>query len=535
MDAAARSRLQLLLASVPDPRAAKHFLESLRQVSPEGFARIMGSAAALRCAVHLFSYSRFLSESVVQYPERILRVANSGSFYRALSVEDYRERLLRFLGAADPAAVDFARYRRQQLLRILLRDVLGVATLATVTEELSNLADAILDVAYQRIRSKNAARNGEPRLEDGGACGFSVISLGKLGGKELNYSSDIDLMFVYEGNGETMLAQGATAGLTNKEFYKKVANQYTALLSTYTAEGQCYRVDLRLRPDGTELEVFCTGVRNILDVAINTEDELFTYDNTDEHDWMGRLTHMVEGGVYGYPHDFIPRRPYTLWMMADYGGGSPTGRCESCCCRRTSSSKPHARARCASWEFAPRTSCTRTRRQPGSVSAVTGATSPLPSGSLSAMTPRWREDFRRCCGTAAAGRCSALMRSRTPSPACMRHLRPGVASRKAADGCCRWHCTTSSLMASSSLPPATPTITGRGRTSGAAALRPRRWRPRVRGRPRGRHEPSGRTLTQYLRRSCAEGLARPQRALSAARLPASRPKKVASASDIPEL
>ena len=82
---------------------------------------------------------------------------------------------------------------------------------------------------------------------------------------------------------------------------------------------------LRLRPDGSGLEVFSTGVRNILDVAMNGEDEIFTYDNTDEHDWMGRLTHMVDGGFYGYPYDFKPRRPYTLWMMADYGAGAATG------------------------------------------------------------------------------------------------------------------------------------------------------------------------------------------------------------------
>ncbi|MGH9361466.1 MAG: DUF7133 domain-containing protein, partial [Thermoanaerobaculia bacterium] len=82
---------------------------------------------------------------------------------------------------------------------------------------------------------------------------------------------------------------------------------------------------LRLRPDGTALEVHSTGVRNILDVALSEEDEIFTYDNTDEEQWMSRVTHMVEGGFYGYPHDFIPRRPYTLWMMADYGGGAATG------------------------------------------------------------------------------------------------------------------------------------------------------------------------------------------------------------------
>jgi putative membrane-bound dehydrogenase-like protein len=82
---------------------------------------------------------------------------------------------------------------------------------------------------------------------------------------------------------------------------------------------------LRFRPDGTGLEVYCTGVRNILDAAINAEDEIFTYDNTDEQQWMSRVTHMVDGGFYGYPYDFIPRRPYTLWCMADYGGGAATG------------------------------------------------------------------------------------------------------------------------------------------------------------------------------------------------------------------
>lgn len=91
------------------------------------------------------------------------------------------------------------------------------------------------------------------------------------------------------------------------------------------------RVDLhgggvvRIRPDGTGLEVFSTGVRNIMDVALTSEDDVFTYDNTDENQWMGRLTHMVDGGFYGYPFDFIPQRPYTLWKLADYGPGAATG------------------------------------------------------------------------------------------------------------------------------------------------------------------------------------------------------------------
>jgi len=248
------ARIDLLLAAVPDGQASRVFLERLRAEAPSAFDRVVSSPAALKCAVYLSSYSRFLADSVLQSPERLLQVATSGSFYRVLRVEDYQERLAEFLGESVPTAVDFARFRRRQLLRILLRDALGVATLANVTEELSNLADAILDSACRHIRAEVAAQHGEPLLGDGQTCGFSVISLGKLGGKELNYSSDIDLMFVYGGKGET----AGPEALTNKEFFKKVANQLTALLSTYTAEGQCYRVDLRLRPEGAGGEV-CTS------------------------------------------------------------------------------------------------------------------------------------------------------------------------------------------------------------------------------------------------------------------------------------
>ena len=83
---------------------------------------------------------------------------------------------------------------------------------------------------------------------------------------------------------------------------------------------------MRFRPDGTHLEVYTTGTRNHLEVAINAEDEKFTYDNTDDGlGWNTRFTHMVDGGYYGYPYDYRTRKPYTLWMMGDYGGGSPTG------------------------------------------------------------------------------------------------------------------------------------------------------------------------------------------------------------------
>jgi putative membrane-bound dehydrogenase-like protein len=81
----------------------------------------------------------------------------------------------------------------------------------------------------------------------------------------------------------------------------------------------------RFRPDGTAMEIFANGTRNHPDVAINAEDECFTYDNTDDGlGWWTRVTHLVDRGFYGYPWDYKPRRPYTLWMMLDYGSGSGT-------------------------------------------------------------------------------------------------------------------------------------------------------------------------------------------------------------------
>src|SRR6185437_16114222 len=120
-----------------------------------------------------------------------------------------------------PDALRLAQFRRRQLVRIALRDILGLAVLSEITSELSALADAIRDAAYRRIRASFVAIHGEPVVAGDGAGGFSVISLGKLGGEELNYSSDIDLMFVYQGSGET----AGPVRIGNNEFYKKIANR----------------------------------------------------------------------------------------------------------------------------------------------------------------------------------------------------------------------------------------------------------------------------------------------------------------------
>lgn len=191
---------------------------------------------------------------------------NTQSLETALTADQFEWRLENALNtetSGPPSAEMLARFRRKQLLRIVLRDVYELANVAEVAEELSNLADAILRISYQRIYDdlvrrfgqpmvapvSAATTNGDGSVEATGAnatrpCHLSILALGKLGGRELNYSSDIDLMFFYGGNGYT----SGSRSISNKEFFQKLSHLLCDTLSTYTSDGMCYRVDMRLRP-----------------------------------------------------------------------------------------------------------------------------------------------------------------------------------------------------------------------------------------------------------------------------------------------
>jgi len=243
-DPDSRGVLDSLLAHSPDPDSALHYLSRYLEVQPPP------PVSRLRPLVSVFGYSHFLSETLFQQPDWTASGLED-HLYRVLPAEELRGQLSPLpLATMDRpgVALELARFKRRGLLRIMLRDVLGLATLAEVTLELSNLADTILAAALERVSLEQATLCGQPLLARpaGAPCEFAVIALGKLGGQELNYSSDIDLLYLFTGAGET----DGPRRITSKEFYIKVANQLTGLLSSTTTEGFCYRVDLRLRPEG---------------------------------------------------------------------------------------------------------------------------------------------------------------------------------------------------------------------------------------------------------------------------------------------
>jgi glutamate-ammonia-ligase adenylyltransferase len=149
-------------------------------------------------------------------------------------------------------------FRKQEMLRIGLRDLLGRADLTETVAELSNLAEVCLQSAYERADAELRSRFGTPLIqsEDGSTqtAGFAVIGMGKLGGKELNFSSDIDLMYVYTADGETGGVPGPDGApanrISNHQYFIKLAEKLSAAIGQNTADGFVFRVDLRLRPEG---------------------------------------------------------------------------------------------------------------------------------------------------------------------------------------------------------------------------------------------------------------------------------------------
>ena len=240
------------LPRCPDPDMALNNLERFL-ATEAGAARapalVEGRARTLEIALQLFSTSQSFSDLLVANPDGLdmLRVP----LRRSPSRDELRGQLRSEVdGAFEDSAVlrAFRRYRQRQVLRVGTNDVIRERPLEEVTRDLSRVADVALEVALGVALRNVGKRFGEPHAAGGAPARCAVLAFGKLGGEELNYSSDIDLMFLYD-------AEGATRGkrvtsLDNAEFFGRVVGEVVRLLSSHTDRGQAYRIDLRLRPEG---------------------------------------------------------------------------------------------------------------------------------------------------------------------------------------------------------------------------------------------------------------------------------------------
>ncbi|MCS6925830.1 MAG: bifunctional [glutamate--ammonia ligase]-adenylyl-L-tyrosine phosphorylase/[glutamate--ammonia-ligase] adenylyltransferase, partial [Candidatus Binatia bacterium] len=242
------------VCAAPDPALAA---ANLSRLAEHGFAtgQVLNSPVLLRDLLFLLGASQHLASVLLQQGPAWESTFVTDVHASVKSVADHLAALQAQL-PLDLAEEDFLRglrlYRNREYLRIGTRDLLALASLEDTTRDLSALAEAAVQMAYLYTRAKLRTWYGEAMCDDGTTrrpVGFVVLGMGKLGGEELNFSSDIDLIYLYERDGGPT-SGGSKGTIESRGFFTHLAQGITRALSDLVYGGRVFRVDLRLRPDG---------------------------------------------------------------------------------------------------------------------------------------------------------------------------------------------------------------------------------------------------------------------------------------------
>ncbi|MEX2316213.1 MAG: hypothetical protein WD669_03610 [Pirellulales bacterium] len=203
---------------------------------------------ALGQLLQIFSTSQYLSDLLIVDNEAydLLRMTEGEPVSRTALVDEL-VREVRAVGSYAEVLASLRRFKRRETMRIAYGDIVRGQPVGTIARQISYLADAIVEAALEFARRHLEEQYGRPLRADGRPSRFVVLALGKLGGLELNYSSDIDLVFLYEEDGQT----DARRTVSNQEYFERLAKELLRLLTETTELGTTYRVDLRLRPEGS--------------------------------------------------------------------------------------------------------------------------------------------------------------------------------------------------------------------------------------------------------------------------------------------
>jgi glutamate-ammonia-ligase adenylyltransferase len=209
----------------------------------------------------VFAASDFVSQSCTRNPDFLVDLVRSGDLRTRLRRAEFAARAPALVAAGQSTPIPESEYisalrqwRKREMVRIAWRDLAGWASLEETLHDLSVFADTAIQVASEHARQTLVARYGEPRSGSGEAQPLIVIGMGKLGGGELNFSSDVDLVFLFPEHGET---DGARP-IENEEFFTRLGQGLIRLLETPTQDGLVFRVDMRLRPFGDSGALVCS-------------------------------------------------------------------------------------------------------------------------------------------------------------------------------------------------------------------------------------------------------------------------------------
>lgn len=249
-----------------DPERARRAAETLAAADPAVAERLPAvTAEQARVLAALFSGSVALSESLCAHPDWLDVLLDVEGLRFPRAVQGLRREVETWLTPAleqrefEGALRRLRRFKARELLRIGARDLAGLGEMTQITRELSDVADVCWETVYQVCWRRLTERLGRPWHQtpenEWRPTPFAVLGLGKLGGRELNYSSDVDVMFVYEEEGFVFRRPPGKRRRPGEapaahDFFRRLAQALVDEVRRLTPEGQLYRVDLRLRPEG---------------------------------------------------------------------------------------------------------------------------------------------------------------------------------------------------------------------------------------------------------------------------------------------
>jgi len=221
-------------------QASPAYADAEGYISPE-------LAESLRRA---FAVSDFMLKSCVRNPQMTAALFESGDLFRAYDGETYARHLgILIENVEDEAGLSriLRLFRRREMTRIAFRDLSGVADLWETVADLSSLAEVCIEAALSCLYKWHCVALGTPVDGNGHPQHLVIYGMGKLGARELNFSSDIDLIFAYPEAGETL---GGLRVVTNEEFFTRLSRRLIHVLGANTVDGLVFRVDMTLRPYG---------------------------------------------------------------------------------------------------------------------------------------------------------------------------------------------------------------------------------------------------------------------------------------------
>ena len=248
-------------AKSPDPDLALAHVE--RFLSAIGartmfYALLYEKPKVVEALVRMFGSSRFLSGFLLRHPELLDTFLRNDLSAMVKSKSDLRTHLAEALAACDDFEQELdelRRFKNLETLRIGIHDMTGNLSLEEGMFQLSALAEVLLSHAVSlAIREVRRRFGVAMEAATGAEASFCVLGMGKLGAEELSYHSDLDIIFLYSGPGESVPEAGRSGSefrrLSNHEYFAKVAQRLISILTTSTREGLVYRLDTRLRPSG---------------------------------------------------------------------------------------------------------------------------------------------------------------------------------------------------------------------------------------------------------------------------------------------